>query len=400
MRPTSDLYTIFPNASSIRKTANIPTYCRIACNEIHGASNHTTKEEIALTETLYPFITAFATTVLLIPLIIVFAKKRNLVDKPNSRKIHKQPVPLMGGLGIYLGFITAIFSFIRISTPIIVFLISCTILMIVGLIDDLYNIRANMKLVVHIVCALLVILSGSRIHVFSRFIQDPIIVLLCDSAVTLIWIIGIINAINLVDGLDGLAGGISIIAALGFAFVAGYQQNSLELTLSFILAGATLGFLVYNLNPAKIFMGDAGSTLLGFTLAILSISSANASNEATSLCIPVIILAVPIFDTGVSILRRLLRGQGIFVADKDHLHHKLLERGFNQKNAVAIMDGLAVAAGVAGMTIYFIRNFTAGLFIIIALLVLGFYISIKNTVFFRVKSELVAAKQKDDMEKR
>jgi UDP-GlcNAc:undecaprenyl-phosphate GlcNAc-1-phosphate transferase len=339
-------------------------------------------------ERFLPFVTGLTVSLAVIPLIIVLAKKFSIIDRPNGRKIHKKPIPLLGGLGLFMGFITSILIYLPMDTKMIGFVISSFIIVVLGILDDIYDIKARKKLVIQVFCSLIVIVAGIRVDLGHYIAANTGIAYLVDIVISLCWIIGIINALNLIDGLDGLAGGVSLVAAVGFIFISveGY-------IIAVALAGAILGFLAYNRNPAKIFMGDTGSTFLGFTLGVLSIMSVNVPTNMASLIAPIIILAVPIFDTGVSISRRIIQKRSIFDPDKEHLHHKLLAMGLNQKKTVFIMNTMAFFSMAVGVIINRMNYFTLGLYIIGFLMAVGILMSVASVIQTRLSFELAVSKK-------
>jgi len=266
---------------------------------------------------LWAFVIAFLISLLGMPLVIKFANKNGIVDKPNGRKIHKKPVPLLGGAAIFIGFIVPFVIFSKVDLRVISIAIASAVLVVLGMFDDIYDIKAKKKLAVQILCSALVVGAGIRVNI-SEYITDNIyLAFLIDGLISMCWIIGIINAINLIDGLDGLAGGVSFIASIAFIII--LEREGLDYigyAIALPLAGAILGFLFYNFYPAKVFMGDMGSTFIGFLLAILSIIALDIPKNPASMVAPIIILAVPIFDTGLAILRRMIIPQKVSVLNK------------------------------------------------------------------------------------
>lgn len=288
---------------------------------------------------MLPMILAATISMLATPIARKIAYRIGAVDVPkDNRRVHKEPIPRLGGLAIYAATISTFlffcdFSFQRTAG----ILIGSAMIVIMGIFDDVNALPAKLKLVVQIGAAFVLIFSGLEINFFTNWLQpDQLIYLSWLSVpVTVVWIVGITNTVNLIDGLDGLATGVSITAALALAFVAhanGFQQAA---TLTMIIAGACLGFLPYNFNPAKIFMGDTGSLFLGYMLAVISILGSLKST--TALIIPIVALGLPIFDTTFAIVRRYLNGKPIMEADKGHLHHRLLHIGLSQKRAVLLL---------------------------------------------------------------
>lgn len=285
------------------------------------------------------FLIAFAST----PAVIALAHKIRAIDIPkDERRVHKKPIPLIGGLAIFYGFIVSVLCFAVIDRPTMGILIGATIMVTVGIFDDKYELNAKLKLIFQIAAALIAIYFGTEI----RYIANPlsewfgpqyINLGLWSVPLTAIWIIGVTNAVNLIDGLDGLAVGVSSIASVAFLSLTILSQNLNAAIITAALAGAGFGFLPYNSNPAKIFMGDTGSTFLGFVLACISVHGVMKMYALISFAVPVLILGLPIFDTAFAIIRRLAKKQSIMTPDRGHLHHRLLDMGFSQKQTVGIL---------------------------------------------------------------
>lgn len=285
------------------------------------------------------FLISFAST----PTVIALANKIKALDIPkDARRIHKKPIPLIGGLAIFYGFVISVLCFAVIDREIMGILIGAVIIVTVGVIDDMRELSAKVKLLFQIIAAGIVIYFGVDItYVANPFSQwfGPVYINLGLWAIpiTMIWIIGVTNAVNLIDGLDGLAVGVSSIASVALLSLTLISQNLNAAIVTAALAGAGFGFLPYNFNPAKIFMGDTGSTFLGFVLACISIQGIMKMYALVSFAVPVLILGLPIFDTLFAIIRRLLTGKSIMSPDRGHLHHRLLDMGFSQKQTVAIL---------------------------------------------------------------
>lgn len=310
------------------------------------------------------FASACMGTILITPLIKKLAAWAGAMDRPNARKVHKVPTPLWGGLGVFVSIVSAVllvlglFPELRESlTPKLVdnlqgmFLASCMIVAI-GMIDDRYNMPAKVKLVGQIATAAVIIWHGIRIDYLS--IPGAGIYYLYDwqsFALTAFWIVGLTNAINLLDGLDGLVAGVALGSSTVFMIVASVHQQWLAVLVMAAIAGAALGFLRYNFNPASIFMGDTGSLLIGLNFAGWSIVGLLKTTVSLALAIPILVMAVPIFDTAFAICRRALARRPIFGADKEHLHHRLLGLGLTQKQAVLSIYALNLMFGLAGLAL-------------------------------------------------
>ncbi len=275
----------------------------------------------------------------------------------DNRRVHKKPMALMGGLAIIVGFLIAViysFStkdskvfFAYLSQPKAMGMISGVLIIIVlGVVDDIKPLRARIKFPIQLLAAVIVVATGSRILAISKPFQATVathpsmMYLLGDIlafVISVLWIVGVTNAINLIDGLDGLAAGVSGIATLSLYIVAVIRNQDDVAIIAVSLVGAIFGFLPYNFNPAKIFMGDTGSTFLGFVLAILSIEGTMKSVTALAMAIPILVLGLPIFDTAFAIIRRIVGGRPIGEADRGHIHHRLLDMGISHRMSVIIL---------------------------------------------------------------
>lgn len=305
------------------------------------------------------FIMAFLISLITTPLSKVIAYKVGAVDQPKDRGIHVKPMPRMGGIAIFLGFIVTVmlliptvkaFEWKQISG----LLIGGLIIFLLGFFDDIYSLNAKLKLFVQIIAALVVIYSNIRIEFVTWPFAESNILLIqkLSIPITLIWIVGVTNAVNLIDGLDGLAAGVSSIAAICLMILSIFSPNPIgpvAALLTAALAGSCLGFLPYNFNPAKIFMGDTGSTFLGFVLAVTSIQGLIKGYTVVTIIIAVLVLALPIFDTTFAILRRILNRKPIMEADRGHLHHRLMDKGYSQKRAVITLYGISGGFGIIGI---------------------------------------------------
>ena len=289
---------------------------------------------------------AFIIVYFLVPLVRAGALRWRFVDVPNTRKIHEQPMPLMGGLAIFVGFLIAMFTVLGIQHRVVVSItIGGFMLIIVGLWDDWYKSRAKdlpawPKFAAQLLASFIpIILSIRMVGISNPFRAGEMIIFpyFVSVAATLLWIVAIINMINFLDGVDGLASGISTISGITLFLMAFFRgQDSLAM-LSIILVGACVGFLKHNFHPAKIFMGDAGSMFIGFALAVISLEGALKVITLLSLLVTVLALAVPIFDTMYVMLLRLVKRKPLHMPDRSHAHHRLLNRGLNQKQTVFVL---------------------------------------------------------------
>jgi UDP-GlcNAc:undecaprenyl-phosphate GlcNAc-1-phosphate transferase len=286
-----------------------------------------------------------------------FAHKVGAIDVPkDARRMHKKPIPRLGGLAIYGGFLCSILIFGQLDETMLCVLLGSAIIVALGIFDDVLALGAKLKFVVQIVAAAIPVCIGDlQIGLFTNLnpLSDTPFVHLGILAVpvTIIWIVGITNAVNLIDGLDGLAVGVSSIAAITMLAVALLTGNMpIAITMA-ALAGACIGFMPYNLNPAKIFMGDTGSTFLGYMLATVSIMGLFKFYAVISFAVPFLILGLPIFDTANAIIRRVAAGRSPMSPDRGHVHHKLIDMGFNQKQAVAILYAISATLGLTAVVL-------------------------------------------------
>ncbi len=302
------------------------------------------------------FASAFAITLVTTPFAKWVSIKCKAIDYPKDRGVHNKPMPRMGGVAIVLGFtITVLMMFFfdrSMSTKQFVgFLVGALLIAGLGVLDDMKNLPAKLKFCVQIVAAFIVIFSGTRIHV----VLWPVTAALQKFSVpiTLVWIVGVTNAVNLIDGLDGLAAGVSSIAALSLMVLCIMTGSNTAVVLTAALAGACLGFLPRNFNPAEIFMGDTGSTFLGFVLAVTSILGVFKGYALLAVSVSVLCLGLPVFDTVFAMLRRMAKHQPIMQPDRGHLHHRLIDRGFSQKQAVLILYAISLCLGCLAIFISF-----------------------------------------------
>jgi len=295
------------------------------------------------------FVISFAMT----PVVRQFAMRSGVgVDIPkDNRRMHKVPIARIGGLAIFLGFLVSVLIFANINIEIRGILIGLVIIVVLGLIDDITPLPAILKFVVQIIAALIPVLHGVKIEFLMNlnvFSSTPYWSLNGLSIpITIFWIVAITNSVNFIDGLDGLAAGVSSISAISMLVIALLVSEPNIAVIMAALAGACIGFMPYNLNPAKIFMGDVGATAIGYILATISIQGLFKFYAIVSFAVPFLILALPLFDEIFAVLRRLLKGQNPMSPDKGHVHHRLIDMGFSQKQAVAIMYTLS---GILGLT--------------------------------------------------
>jgi UDP-GlcNAc:undecaprenyl-phosphate/decaprenyl-phosphate GlcNAc-1-phosphate transferase len=296
--------------------------------------------------------------VVIVPLVRSYCLKKGFVDIPNDRKVHKLPIPRLGGVAIWLCTLLTFGILVLLNwkyphgNGLSGILVGGSLIFLLGLVDDLYNLSPKFKLFVQIGAALTAFLLGVKIEVLFNPFGNPIPLGLLSLPITVFWLVAISNAMNFIDGVDGLAGGVSAISAVTLAIVAIYTHQSISALVAAILAGAMMGFLLFNFHPAKIFMGDSGALFSGFTLAALSVTGV-IKTVAVTIILPMMILAVPIMDISYSVFRRLFKGTNPFIADADHIHHKLLKAGFSHNRTVLIFVFIAIAAGSIAVTTRF-----------------------------------------------
>ena len=302
---------------------------------------------------IFSLAVAFIFSFSAVPFVRIFAFKVDAIDVPrDGRRMHKNPVPRIGGLAIYFGFLVSFFCFYQvIEMKDVGVIIGATLLVILGIFDDMKPIKAIYKLLVQIAAAAIPVIMGLKIEIFTDFniFSSNLSINLGFLAIpiTIIWIIALTNALNLIDGLDGLAASVATISSICLIIVALYMGNPVVAIPLAAIAGATLGFLPYNLNPAKIFMGDTGALFLGYMLATLSIDGFFKSYATITLVIPIIVLGLPLFDTGFAIIRRIANKKHIMEPDRSHLHHRLIDAGFNQRQAVLILCAISTLLSLA-----------------------------------------------------
>lgn len=298
------------------------------------------------------FTVALMVVLCLTPLVRRFAIHANIIDKPNKRKIHHTPIPRLGGLGIYLAFAAAVCCFVPLTHEVQGMMLGGTLIMILGIIDDWRELPAKVKLCGQILCASVLLFYGIDINFVTNPFGDGMIHLgQWGKLLTIFWVVGVTNTLNLIDGLDGLAAGVSAIASITLLVVALSHGQLVIVLLTAALAGSTLGFLKYNFNPARIFMGDTGSMFLGYMLAVIAVDGTLKSATTIALLVPLLALGLPIMDTTFAILRRLVHGNSIFQADKGHLHHRLLAAGLSQKQAVLILYLISAGLGISAIAL-------------------------------------------------
>nr|WP_325299055.1 MraY family glycosyltransferase [uncultured Dysosmobacter sp.] len=301
---------------------------------------------------------ALVISFLLTPVVKTFAYKVGAIDVPkDGRRMHKEPIPRLGGLAIFMGFMVSILLFVNIrgNQQMQSILLGAVIIVVLGVVDDIMALPAGLKFVVQIVAALIPALNGVTILAFSNpnIFSDRLYWVLGGLSVpfTVIWIVAITNSVNLIDGLDGLADGVSAISATTMLVIALlYSETQVAIVMA-ALVGACVGFMPYNLNPAKMFMGDTGATFLGYILATMSIQGLFKYYAVISFVVPFLILGLPIFDTAFAFIRRIAHGQSPMHADRGHIHHRLIDMGLNQKQAVATLYVISAILGLSAVVL-------------------------------------------------
>lgn len=330
-----------------------------------------------------PLIAAGIVTAIVTPLAIFIAPKIGAMDVPkDKRRVHNKPMPRFGGIAIYAGLMVGLALFVLgKNAHIPAVMVGCTLIYILGAIDDIKGMKPIVKFGGQVVCATAVFAMGLRINFITNWFGEGNMnfgIAVCYLA-TVVWLAGITNAVNLIDGLDGLAAGISAISALSIAYVSYIHGWYVPTMAMMALAGACAGFLPFNFHPAKTFMGDGGSQLLGFAIASLSILGTVKSATLVVVVIPALVLGLPILDTLMAIIRRTIRHQSIGTADKEHLHHRILRAGFGQRRAVLLMYSVSGIMGIVAIL------YSRGLFIeclglaFVALIIVGVIITDTGT---------------------
>lgn len=314
------------------------------------------------------------------PIVRVLAYKIGAVDVPkDNRRMHKKPMPLLGGLSIFLGFTISGLIFCNVTPSLVAAWFGGLLIISIGILDDKYALNAWIKLLGQIAAASIAVGLGGvqidHINLFGKYIHFGALAI----PITIFWIVGMTNAINLIDGLDGLACGVSAISSTSLLIVTLMHADLEVAMLTAILTGACIGFLPFNMNPAKIFMGDTGALFLGYMLSVLSIVGVFKTTAVVSFLIPVIIFGYPLFDTVFAFARRILQGRSPFSADRGHLHHRIIDMGFNVRQSVSILYCICSILGILAIMLSEQRT-AASLIILVVALIIGLfnYALIKN----------------------
>jgi UDP-GlcNAc:undecaprenyl-phosphate GlcNAc-1-phosphate transferase len=311
-------------------------------------------------EQYIPVILAIAAALLITfaatPIVKSFAHRVGAIDVPkDGRRMHTHPIPRLGGLAIFLGFLLSVVLFANIDMEVQGILLGAVVVVIVGVIDDIVPLPALLKFTLQIVAALIAVFHGVEINIISNpafwgaaeYLNFGVLTV----PVTVLWIVAITNSVNLIDGLDGLAAGVSAISSFTMLIIALVVADLNVAVIMAALAGSCLGFLPYNRNPARIFMGDTGALLLGYILATVSIIGLFKFYAIISFVVPVLVVGLPLFDTAFAIVRRVLRGRSPMSPDRGHFHHRLIDMGLSQKQAVAIAYAISGILGLSAVVI-------------------------------------------------
>ena len=331
-------------------------------------------------EIIYMIVIPFLFVLAITPFIKKVANHVGALDIPNERKVHKVPIPRLGGLGIYMGFLLGYILFGTMSLRMNAILIGSFIIIVTGIVDDIKPIPAKVKFLFQIIAASVVAFYGkillSDLSAFGFYIEFGVF----SYPITILFIVSIINCINLIDGLDGLAAGLSSIyfVTIGIVIVGWMHTFDLDAVITFVMLGSTLGFLCHNFNPAKIFMGDSGSMFLGYIIAVIALLGFK-NVTLTTLLAPIFLLAIPIMDTLFAILRRVINKKPIGEPDMQHLHHQLLKLNLSHRNTVLVIYFIDILFASA-MLIYMLYDRTVGVIIYAILFIIVLVFILKTNI--------------------
>lgn len=334
-------------------------------------------------EIILMIIIPFLFNLFFIPFVIKIAKHIGAMDIPDARKVHKNPIPRLGGLGIFASFLLGYVLFGEMSLRMNAILIGSFVILITGIIDDIKPISAKYKFLFQMIAASVVAFYGnilfSDLSVFGIYLNFGIF----SYPITILFIVAIINCINLIDGLDGLSSGLASIYFLTVGIIAMYLNYSLrlEVILTFIMLGSVLGFLFHNFNPAKIFAGDSGSMFMGYMIAVIALLGFK-NITVTTLLGPILLLAIPILDTLFAILRRVINKKPIGSPDKEHLHHQLLKLNLSHRNTVLVIYFIDILFAIASI-VYIMKDRIIGIIIYGILFILVFVFIMKTDIIFK-----------------
>jgi len=325
--------------------------------------------------TLLTFLAALI-SLIITPIVIKYTKKWNITDKPNHRKVHTNPIPTLGGLAIFVSFMIGLLI-LQPENEYHFFIVGgAVVVLMLGMIDDMYDLSAKVKFIVQLaVAGMIVLWGGLQVEFINLPFGGQVEFGVLSSVITILWIVGVMNAINFIDGLDGLSAGVSSIALFTIAGMAAIMGNVYVFTMAILLFFSTLGFLRYNFHPAKIFMGDTGSLFLGYMISVLSLLGFK-NVTVISFIIPIFILGVPIADTLIAMIRRLINRQPMSSPDSSHLHHRLVKLGFTHKQTVLFIYALSGMFSIAA--ILFSMTTVWGSILIFCISVLVIQVLIEN----------------------
>ena len=345
------------------------------------------------------FCSAFLLTYLCTPLCRIIAIKFGIVDLPDERKIHLEAIPRLGGVGFYIALLITLLLILFVFPELwhgefIGLVFGALLIVLLGVVDDVIGLGATIKFGFQILVGYVAYKSGFRIEKLTNPFGGTFEIIWLSEILSILWFVGLMNAINLVDGLDGLASGIVFIASAGMLATAFMETDPVICLFSFILMGITLAFLRYNFHPAKIFMGDSGSLLLGYLIAAISILGQSKGVTAITLLVPLVALGLPILDTALAILRRLMQGKHLFQADQGHLHHRLIKIGLSQKQVVILVYLVCI---YLSLTAFMLSELPPGYtLLVLIVLATGFFIFMEILKFMEAKIEEVLKLQNNN----
>ena len=321
----------------------------------------------------------------LTPAVRAFAYVIGAIDVPrDNRRMHKRPIPRIGGLSIFAAFVVSTLIFCEVNQTLLAIYAGGLLIVVVGIIDDVKPINAWVKFLAQIIAATVAVLCGVKLE-FINILGEYIHFGYLSIPLTILWIVGLTNAINLIDGLDGLACGVSAISSISLFFVTLIKGDAQSAIITAVLAASCLGFLPFNSNPAKIFMGDTGALFLGYTLAVFSVEGVFKMHTVLAFLIPIAVFALPLFDTINAFTRRILKHQSPFTPDKNHLHHRLIAQGFSHKQSVYIIYAICAILGISAVTFSADNPGKAIMILAVGFAVLGVYLLLISKYGFNSK---------------
>lgn len=344
---------------------------------------------INLTKIVSSFALSSILSLFLTPVMVLLAKRFNIVDKPNHRKMHKDETPLLGGLAIYAAFVitVAVFAFHQITLVKIAVIVGATLIEILAVVDDIKNLNAKLRLAVMFLLSLAIYITFYYSYFTWNILHENIFIAVLLGGAVVIWVTGIINAINFTDGIDGLSSYFSLIALFAFSIILAMQSRyEFALIVNIAAIGGVIGFIPYNRHKALIFMGDAGSMLLGFIIGIISLVTTTKADSILYFAVPIFILLMPLMELLTSVIRRIIFRKPIFGADKYHFHHLLSTKINDPLIVVVVLAAIQVIFAFIGLMIYAYQAYVLGMIllvsiVLIALIVLSIkYIEIKKQI--------------------